>query len=150
MTPKMARGAVRREPKARPARVVSQEAGPLLVDVVGPETYATWVAMLRSLVPQGRTHRLAVVVAGMLHHAVNVAMSRSRRRAPGAASSKALLAATEALDVSSEAGEIPEVLEKLFRDAGVSPDRVNARGDAYSITDSAIAEFVGWENMPWE
>jgi hypothetical protein len=86
----------------------------------------------------------------MLHYAVNVAMRRSRRRASSAEACKALIAATEDLDVSGEHGEIPEVLEKLFRDAGVSPDRVNARGDAYSIIDTAIEEFVGWENMPWE
>lgn len=146
----MAQGAARQAPKVRRVRAGDHEVLSGLVDVVGPETYATWVEMLRSLVPQGRTHRLAVVAAGMLQHAVNVAMRRSRRRAPSAKACKALIAATEDLDASGEHGEIPEVLKKLFRDAGVSPNRVNARGDAYSIIDTAIQEFVGWEDMPWE
>lgn len=36
--------------------------------VVGPDTYSVWVNMLRALVPQGRTHRLAPLVAGMLQY----------------------------------------------------------------------------------
>jgi len=106
--------------------------------------------MLRALVPQGRTHRLAVLVAAMLQYAVAVAMNLRRRHAPGAEASKALLRAIDELDVTSLRGDIPEHLARLFRDAGASPDRFNARGDAYSIIDSAIVEFVSWENMPWE
>ena len=36
--------------------------------VVGKDIYSAWVRMLRELVPDGRTHRLAVVVAGMLQY----------------------------------------------------------------------------------
>ena len=44
-----------------------------LEEVVGKETYALWVDMLRRLVPDGRTHRLSVVVAGMLQYAYLIA-----------------------------------------------------------------------------
>jgi len=44
-----------------------------LQDVVGKEIYSVWVEMLRALVPGGRTHRLSVVVAGMLHYALEQA-----------------------------------------------------------------------------
>lgn len=44
-----------------------------LQDVVGKETYQVWVEMLRKLVPDGRTYRLSVVVAGMLHYATALA-----------------------------------------------------------------------------
>ena len=44
-----------------------------LEEVVGKETYALWVDMLRSLVPDGRTHRLSVLVAGMLQYAYLIA-----------------------------------------------------------------------------
>ncbi|MCI0608598.1 MAG: hypothetical protein L0Z71_06005 [Anaerolineae bacterium] len=55
--------------------------------VVGEATYAVWVDMLRELVPDGRTHRLSVVVAGMLQYALAVAeelneMSWRRIRLP--------------------------------------------------------------------
>jgi len=38
----------------------------------------------------------------------------------------------------------------LFADAGVTHERVNARGKEYSMAESAVAEFVNWYNMPWE
>ncbi len=44
-----------------------------LQDVVGKETYVVWVDMLHELVPDGRTHRLSVVIAGMLHYATAIA-----------------------------------------------------------------------------
>ncbi len=149
MTTKSVRSKASRKSRAGAAGANREEASLGLADVVGAEINATWVAMLRSLVPQGRTHRLAVMVAAMLQHAVAVAISRSRRAA-GAEASKAFPRAIDDLDMMSVQGEILEHLARLFRDAGVSPDRVNARGDAYSIIDSAIAEFVAWENMPWE
>ncbi len=34
-------------------------------EVVSRETYQVWVGMLRQLVPDGRTHRLCVLIAGM-------------------------------------------------------------------------------------
>jgi hypothetical protein len=106
--------------------------------------------MLRVLVPQGRTHRLAVVVAGMLQHAVAVAATPLRRRASGSAAARALLRASDELDAQSGSGPISDLVRQLFRDAGVSPDRVSARGQAYSIVESVIQEFMSWENMPWE
>ena len=39
-----------------------------LKTVVGQETYDVWVDMLRRLVPEGRTHRLAPMIAGMLQY----------------------------------------------------------------------------------
>ncbi len=44
-----------------------------LREVVGDEVYGVWVEMLRKLVPHGRTHRLSVVVAGMLAYASCIA-----------------------------------------------------------------------------
>ena len=44
-----------------------------LKQIVGPKTYTVWVEMLQQLVPDGRTHRLAPLVVGMLQYASNVA-----------------------------------------------------------------------------
>jgi hypothetical protein len=41
--------------------------------VVGADTYAVWVRMISELVPNGRTHRLAVMLAGMLRYAAAIA-----------------------------------------------------------------------------
>ena len=49
---------------------MSQEDNQSLKSLVGAKTYKVWVDMVQSLVPHGRTHRLAPLVAGMLHHAL--------------------------------------------------------------------------------
>jgi hypothetical protein len=38
----------------------------MVKSVVGTKAYNVWLDMLRCLVPHGRTHRLSVLVAGML------------------------------------------------------------------------------------
>ena len=50
-----------------------------LQDVVGKETYSIWVDMLRELVPDGRTHRLSVVIAGMLQYALDKSVKIKHR-----------------------------------------------------------------------
>jgi len=48
-----------------------------LKPIVGEKTYSVWLEMLKQLVPQGRTHRLSVVIAGMLQYASQVAQKKS-------------------------------------------------------------------------
>lgn len=139
----------RKQPAAaspkRPGRPVRT-----LASVVGPQTYAVWVEMLRTLVPHGRTHRLSVLVAAMLRHAADVAQKSGRRRVARGSVAASLLSASEEADPVAVADELGDVLVRLFRDARVSGQRVNARGVPYSVLDSAIAQFVAWEMMPWE
>ena len=47
-----------------------------LKQIVGQKIYTVWVEMLRQLVPDGRTHRLAPLVAGMLQYAANIAYEK--------------------------------------------------------------------------
>ena len=119
---------------------------PLLASVVGHEIYAAWVEMLRALVPHGRTHRLAVVVAGMLQYAVAVASDKPRRRAAASSPAATLLRSVDDLDPGTDECELSGHVDRLFRDAGVSAERVNARWEAYSIAAAAITVFVSWEN----
>ncbi len=39
---------------------------------------------------------------------------------------------------------------RLFQDAKVKYSRTSARGDRYSLVDSALAEYHRWFAMPWE
>ena len=41
--------------------------------IVGDTTYEVWKKMLQSLVPVGRSHSLAPIIAGMLQFAVGIA-----------------------------------------------------------------------------
>ena len=61
------------EQKHKTERAERKKGSRSLRDVVGPEVYQTWIDMLHRLVPDGRTHRLAPVVAAMLQYALAVA-----------------------------------------------------------------------------
>jgi hypothetical protein len=121
-----------------------------LSSVVGARTYSVWVGMLHSLVPDGRTHRLSVIVAGMLRHAVHLAVARFGEDAPEGSVAASLIQAAHEVDPQRAMELIGSLIERLFRDAGVSGTRVTARGDEYSILDSAVQEFTAWHAMPWE
>lgn len=122
-----------------------------LQEVVGDSTYTVWTEMLRRLVPGGRTHRIAAVVAAMLQHAVMVAAEEQREGdLEENTVGQSLLAASELYDIFEVRSEIGDVTEQLFEDAGVSFKRTNAKGEHYSILEQIWHDFLSWYNMPWE
>jgi len=94
-----------------------------LQDVVGKETYTVWVDMLRKLVPDGRTHRLSVVIAGMLHYATVIAENFDEDELEEGSVASSLINADE-MDPDQIKEELHDVVKKLFRDADVAFDRV--------------------------
>ena len=121
-----------------------------LETIVGKNVYSTWVKMLGSLVPQGRTHRLAPLVAGMLQYAVDEVYEKHGAKVEEDTIEHSLLSASESYDVKEAYEQIEDVLQKLFKDAGVDFERVSARGEEYSVAQSAVYEFINWYSMPWE
>jgi hypothetical protein len=121
----------------------------MIRDVVGSKNYNVWVEMLKRLVPYGRTHRLSVVVAGILQVTHNIAQEKE-----GSSEKVRKLSAIfrGAYEHDEENGIEPllKVTEQLFKDAGVRCERVNSRGNGYSIAKEAVNEFLNWEAMPWE
>ena len=117
-----------------------------LQQVVGSVKYTTWVDMLRRLVPDGRTHRLAPLVAGMLQYATLLANDMNNEEPVV----QRLQEAAEAYDPEEAKPLLLPVIDQLFADAGVSYQRTNARGRGYSIADEIIYEYVQWYDMPWE
>ena len=118
--------------------------------VVGEETYSVWVAMLRALVPGGRTHRLSVLIAAMLQYAYSVADEKRKKDIEEGSVEDSLLSAGETGNPEEAKEAIGDVVKQLFKDAGVDYKRTSARGDHYSITEGVYAEFVSWFGMPWE
>jgi hypothetical protein len=108
-----------------------------LKQIVGQKTYSVWVEMLRQLVPEGRTHRLAPLVAGMLQYTADMAYQKYGDNPDEGSVAHVLMMASD-------------VYEQLFEDAQASAERVSSRGDDYSIIESAIYEFIHWYDMPWE
>lgn len=115
-----------------------------LEDAVGKQIYDTWTSMLKELVPHGRTHRLAVVVASMLQYASTQDAKKGR------AVVDLLQAAHEDGEYGETSDKIEKLLERLFKDAKVKYKRTSSRGQSYSIIDDAIEEFAAWHNMRWE
>ena len=121
-----------------------------LQDVVGKETYIVWVDMLRELVPDGRTHRLSVVVAGMLEYAVDKSMQIKHRNEEEHSVAMSLIDANEAGYPEAIKELIHDVVDRLFKDAGVEYERVSKRGERYSIADEIYNEFSSWYDYPWD
>jgi hypothetical protein len=120
-----------------------------LQDVVGKETYTVWVDMLRELVPDGRTHRLSVVIAGMLQYATAIAEKLDEDELEEDSVASSLINANE-MDPDQLKRDLHDVVKKVFRDAGVAFDRVSKRGDPYSIADEAYNEYFSWYDYPWD
>jgi hypothetical protein len=121
-----------------------------LQDVVGKETYSVWVDMLRELVPDGRTHRLSVVVAGMLQYALDKAMKIKRRNEEEHSVAMFLIDSADTADIDHIKALIHDVVGRLFKDAGVSYERVSKRGEHYSVVDEIYDEFSSWFDYPWD
>jgi hypothetical protein len=118
--------------------------------VVGADTYEVWVRMLRKLVPDGRTHRLAVMLAGMLQYAVVMATAKSAKERDGRSLVASLLEASEANDPSEVEDLIHDAVVQLFKDAKMRFERADTRGVKYSLAEEAYEEFIHWDDMPWE
>lgn len=121
-----------------------------LQDVVGKETYEVWVDMLRELVPDGRTHRLSVIVAGMLLYAVDKSMQIKHRNEEKHSVAMSLIDANEVGYPEHIKELIHDVVDKLFKDAGVKYQRVSKGGERYSIADEIYNEFSSWYDYLWD
>lgn len=118
--------------------------------LIGVRVYGVWVEMLRRLVPEGRTHRLSPLVGGMLQYAAACALKKFGRRPPAGSVAEALLSALEGDDDAAPPAVLSEAVEQLFLDAKVRSLRTDHRGDAYSLIESSVAEFLRWHAIPWE
>jgi len=118
-----------------------------LNEIVGDDVYKVWLEMLRRLVPQGRTHRLAPTIAAMLQFAAHVASEKGKAEKGSVA--EILLAADDAGYGEGEEMLLP-IVQRLFKDAGVEYARTSARGENYSVAEETAREYISWFNYPWE
>jgi hypothetical protein len=105
--------------------------------------------MLSRLVPDGRTHRLSILLAAMLQHALTLAEELDEDELEEDSVALSLINANE-MDPDGIKDELHDVMTRLFKDAGVTFDRVSKRGEPYSIADQAYDEFLRWYDYPWD
>ena len=132
----------------KPVKTAAKQKSRSFSTVVGADKYKAWVLMLRKLVPDGRTQRLAVMLAGMLQYAAAMAAAKGDEDERSLAFS--LLEASDATDPSEVEELIHDAVVQLFKDAKVRFERTNSRGDKYSLAADSYEEFIHWFNMPWE
>lgn len=121
----------------------------MIKDATGAKVYGAWIDMLKRLVPCGRTHRLSVLVAGMLQYACELAHEKARSNSKVRKIAEIFDNAFESLDEEA-IRKVVEIAESLFNDAGVRYKRRNSRGEIYSMAEQAAREFLSWDSMPWE
>ncbi|MBI4675547.1 MAG: hypothetical protein HY741_28215 [Chloroflexi bacterium] len=120
-----------------------------LKELVGAQVYAVWLDMLKRLVPDGRTHRLAPLAAGMLQYAAYIANEKQDELEDNAAA-QILRSADEDGYSDETLNALAGLVEQLFDDAGVGYARRSSRGEDYSIAEEAANEYIAWYDMPWE
>ena len=105
--------------------------------------------MLRELVPQGRTHRLSVVIAGMLQYTFEVAGRSEAIEEAEHSVAMSVIDAAETADIDHVKALIHDLIARFY-DAGVAYERISKRGERYSIADETYREFASWFDYPWD
>lgn len=121
----------------------------MIKEAVGAKMYSVWTDMLKRLVPDGRTHRLSVVAAGMLQVAYEIAGEKEKSNAKARKLAEIMQEALEG-DPDEGLAQLTALTEELFKDAKVGSKRASRQGQAYSIAGDAALQFLPWEDMPWE
>lgn len=119
-------------------------------EIIGDQHFSLFLALLRNIGPDARTHRISVVIAAMLRFAVN----QLPPDCEDGSLSQALLSLDEepylAYERSDEYEMVFDLIDGLCNEAGMINKRESARGAAYSISENAMIEYTAWYNMPWE
>lgn len=118
--------------------------------IVGQKTYSVWVDMLKKLVPTGRTHRLAPMIAGLMQYAYSIGEEKYGDQPDEGSVYHSLFMAAEAYSPEEVEEYLLDVQVQLFEDAGIGYRRVNSQGASYSIVENALYEYIHWYDMPWE
>lgn len=141
---------MKKEPQESKVKKENHGNGGSLQAIVGISTYQVWTEMLSRLVPDGRSHRLAPLVAGMLKCAADIAYEKSGKNPKEGTIAHSLIYGMEEFEPEEPDNDIRDIVRQLFEDAKVKHKRTSRRGEEYDLIDRIIQEYVNWHNMPWE
>ena len=117
--------------------------------IVGKGMYSAFIGMLKEIGPAARTHRICVVIAGMLKYARHQVSDNPEKDTLA----WALIVIEEqpySGRNSDQAKKLWNLVDSLCEETGMQNRRQDYRGASYSIADSALAEYSAWYNMPWQ
>ena len=119
-------------------------------EIVGEQHFTSFLALLKEIGPDARTHRISVVIASILRYAVN----KSPAEYEDGSIAQALLKLDEepylAHEPSDEHEMVFDLVDGLCSEANLMNERESARGEGYSIAETVILEYAAWYNRPWE
>ena len=119
-------------------------------EIVGDQHFSSFIALLREIGPDARTHRISVVIASILRFAVN----RLPPECEDGSIAQALLILDEEPHLTQEQSDeyemVFDLVDGLCSEANMMNERESARGEDYSIAENVIIEYAAWYNLPWE
>ena len=119
-------------------------------EIVGDQYFSSFLALLKEIGPDARTHRISVVIASILRFAVN----QLPPECEDGSIAHALLVLDEEPNLAHEQSDehemVFDLVDGLCSEANMINQRESTRGEDYSIADNVILEYAAWYNKPWE
>ena len=106
--------------------------------IIGENYYESFINLFKEIGPQSRTHRISVVMAGILRFG----FERIDDHYEEGSLAEALIVVDEEPCFDSEEWEkVLELVDEICREAGMRNVRITSRGHEYSIAESVISEY---------
>jgi hypothetical protein len=115
-----------------------------LKNLVGIPMYESWIEMLKTLGPNGRTHKISLLVASMLRFAHEASIKKHLTITESYSS------IYESADQAKIETELYPIVCALLTDAGLQWERHGKNGRHYDLAKESIVNFCRWSEMPWE
>ena len=119
-------------------------------EIVGDQHFSSFLALLKEIGPDARTHRISVVIASVLRFAVN----QLPPECEDGSIAQALLVLDEEPNLAHEQSDeyemVFDLVDGLCSEANMMNERESTRGEGYSIAENVILEYAAWYNRPWE
>ena len=115
--------------------------------IIGEDSFCTFLKLLTEIGPDSRTHRISVIIAGILRFALG---KISDDHEEGSIAEALAVLDEEPYSDGEEYCRLKELIDQICQKTGMKNYRTTVRGSEYSIADNAIAEYCRWYNMPWE
>ena len=115
--------------------------------IIGEELFGSFLKLLTEIGPDSRTHRISVVIAGILRFALGKTTDDYEK---GSLAEALVVLDEEPYSDGEEYRRVVELIDHMCQESGMTNYRATTRGSEYSIAENAIAEYCRWYNMPWE
>ncbi len=115
--------------------------------IIGEELFGSFLKLLTEIGPGSRTHRISVVIAGILIFALDKTTDDYKK---GSLAEALVVLDEEPYSDGDEYIRVAELIDQMCQKSGMMNYRTTTRDSEHSIAENTIAEYCRWYNMPWE